>query len=58
VDETVLWLELIGESGIVKASKLMALIKEAGEIKAMTVASIKTLRKGATNRQSAIVNRQ
>ena len=58
VDETMLWLELIGEAGIVKVPKLAALIKEAGEIKAMTVASIKTLRKSAANRQSAIVNRQ
>jgi len=31
-DETVLWLELLGESGLVKASRLRALVDEANEL--------------------------
>jgi four helix bundle protein len=44
-DETVFWLELIEESGIVSKERLIALRKEANEILAMVVASIKTARK-------------
>ncbi len=43
-DETIYWLELLVEAKIVPASQVIALIKEANEIVAMTVASIKTLR--------------
>ena len=41
-DESLYWLELLTESGIVKSSSLVGLTKEADELVAMTVASIKT----------------
>ncbi|MBI3240852.1 MAG: four helix bundle protein [Chloroflexi bacterium] len=43
-DETIYWLELLVESGIIAIERASPLTKEAGEILAMTVASIKTLR--------------
>jgi four helix bundle protein len=45
LDETLLWLELLVESGIVKEAKLTALHAEAEELLKITVASIKTLKK-------------
>jgi len=44
-DETVFWLELIVESGMLPESRTRMISKEANEILAMTVASLKTLRK-------------
>ncbi len=44
-DETVYWLELLVESGLVPGKKLQPLIDETNEILAMTVASIKTLKR-------------
>ena len=44
-DETGYWLELLIEAGIVPQSQLADLLKETNEIVAMTVASIKTLRR-------------
>jgi len=43
-DETVYWLELLSEAGLVPESTVIPLAAEANEILAMTVASIKTLR--------------
>jgi four helix bundle protein len=43
-DETVFWMELIAESGMLTEAHVRSIRKEAGEILAMTVASIKTLR--------------
>ena len=43
-DETVYWLELLFEAGLADQSETEALMKDANEIVAMTVASIKTLR--------------
>jgi len=43
-DETVYWLELLGESRLVPSTRLSWLLKETNELVAMTVASIKTLR--------------
>jgi four helix bundle protein len=53
-DECCYWLDLLGDSGIVPADRLADLAKEADEITAMTVASIKTLRakSSAANRES------
>lgn len=51
-DETLFWLELLVESGLMPEARLADLMQEADEILAMTVASIKTLR----NRKSPIVN--
>jgi four helix bundle protein len=44
VDETVLWLELMTESGIVEAEKTQALLKEANELTAIFAASQRTAR--------------
>lgn len=41
-DETALWLELLGESGIVPARKLSALLQEANDLTAIMAASRKT----------------
>jgi four helix bundle protein len=43
-DESIYWMELLVESHIVSAERVSPLIKEANEILAMTVASIRTLR--------------
>ncbi len=43
-DESIYWMELLVESGVVPADRVVALIKEANELLAMTVSSIKTLR--------------
>lgn len=42
LDETLLWLELLVESGIVPADKMSDLHQEADELLRMTVAAIKT----------------
>ena len=44
-DETLFWLELLEESDLVLAAKLMAIKQEADELIAITVASIKTARR-------------
>jgi four helix bundle protein len=44
-DETIHWLEILAEAGIVPKSKLSDLKRETDEVLAMVVASIKTLRK-------------
>ncbi len=41
-DESIYWLELLVDSGIVTAQKAAPLIKEAGELLAITVSSIRT----------------
>lgn len=43
-DESVYWLEMLSESGMVPAAATEPLRKEGSEIVAMTTASIKTLR--------------
>ena len=44
-DESVYWMELLVEAGIVKADRLESLMKEGNEILAITVASINTAKK-------------
>jgi four helix bundle protein len=44
-DESVYWLELLVDANVVTAKKVEALIAEGRELVAMTVASIKTLRR-------------
>jgi len=46
-DETLYWLELLIEADIMPEAKLEALMTETDEIIAMTVASMKTLRRSA-----------
>ncbi len=43
-DETIYWLELLRNSKIAPSAKVSWLLKEADELVAMTVASIRTLR--------------
>src|SRR5687767_5147398 len=43
-DESLYWMEVLIESGIISEAKLSSLMSEINEIAAMTVASIKTLR--------------
>ncbi len=49
-DESLYWIELLIESGIENNMRMDALMKEAGELLAITVASIKTARKGKNNK--------
>ena len=44
-DESGYWIELLVESGLVKAALVQSLLDEAGELTAITVASIKTSRR-------------
>jgi len=48
-DETVFWLELLSDTGIVSAGKLELLLKEANELLAICAASLRTAKhhKGA-----------
>jgi len=64
-DESIFWMELLTESGLVSAQQLNDLMTEANEILAITVASITTARKRTKNwarydfiPQSAIRNPQ
>ena len=53
-DEAMYWIELIGDSDMLPKSRLAPLYQELGEILAMIVASIKTLRRN--NPKSKIKN--
>lgn len=53
-DESLYWMELLIESGLVPADKLTSLMSEINEIVAMTVASIKTLRSNTISSKSKI----
>ncbi len=53
-DETLYWMELLVESGLVPPHKLGNLMKETNEIVSMLVASLKTLR--SKSQQSRIYN--
>lgn len=44
-DESLYWMELLVEAGIMESKKLEPLMKEANELLAITVASIKTAKK-------------
>jgi TIGR02436 family protein len=55
-DESLFWMELLAENGLVKLSRLSALMKEADEILAIIVSSAKTARHSG-DRKSHIVNR-
>src|SRR5713226_1355632 len=53
-DESLYWMELLIDSGTVTAKRLSSLMKEIEEILAMTVASIRTMRR--KNPKSKIQN--
>lgn len=56
VDESAFWLELIGDHGLMTATKVAPLQQEAGELTAIMVASRRTL--SARNQKSRIENRK
>ena len=45
IDESLYWMELIVESKLVKRERLKLLMQEAEEIRAMTIASLRTARR-------------
>ena len=53
-DESAFWLELVGDHGVMSATSLTPLLREAGELTAIMVASRRTLQTGA--RKSKIEN--
>ncbi|MBT5904042.1 MAG: four helix bundle protein [Opitutaceae bacterium] len=53
-DESCFWLEMLGDSELLPAPKLQPLRKEADELTAIVVASIKTARINAKNPKSQI----
>ena len=64
-DEALYWLELVNESGLIKAERLNGLLREANELLAIVSASRKTAKASSrkksasltiVNRQSSIVN--
>lgn len=61
-DESVYWMELLVESGLVEGTQIPELMQEADEIIAMTVASISTIQRrnggSPSNRKSKIENRK
>ena len=56
-DESMYWLELIGESNIISQDRLSGLIAEFNEIVAMVVSSQKTLQ-NRSDAKSKIQNRE
>jgi four helix bundle protein len=54
LDETMFWMELLVESNILKSKLVDSLLKEANELLAITVASIKTTRANRFFPQSSI----
>jgi four helix bundle protein len=57
-DESLYWMELLVEAGIEVNIKMEALMREAGELLAITVASIKTARKSKNlNRRGTNIGR-
>jgi hypothetical protein len=59
-DESVFWLELLGETGIIAQGRLRELLKEANELTAIFTATRQTSRNGGrsqiTNHKSQITN--
>lgn len=60
-DEALYWLELVNESGLIKAERLGGLLREANELLAIVSASRKTAKASGRKKHGAplaIVNRQ
>ncbi len=53
-DESMLWLELIVDAGLLPASRVAALLAEADALTAITVKSIRTARARSANPQPAL----
>jgi four helix bundle protein len=56
-DETLFWLELLIESGMMPATRLVALTTETNEITAMVIASLKTLRAKSYKPQNSSIRK-
>jgi four helix bundle protein len=48
LEETIYWLELLSDSGIIKTGRLSELLKEADELTAILVTSVKTIKSRRT----------
>jgi four helix bundle protein len=57
-DETIYWMELLVDAGIVKRSRIAELLDEANQILSIVISSIKTAKGIRTNPQSAISNQK
>jgi four helix bundle protein len=59
-DESLFWMEILVEAGLVKLARLSKLMGEGNALLALTVSSAKTARSSNSrvNRQSSIVNRR
>jgi|SRR5579862_4391478 len=61
-DETLYWLELLKESGLIKADRLVELFKESNELLAISISSRKTSKQPTKAKgvqpSTSIVNRQ
>ncbi len=55
-DETVYWMELLIDAGIVKRARIAELLDEANQILSIVISSIKTAKGAGGNPQSAIRN--
>lgn len=55
-DETLYWMQMLIDAGIIKISRLTQLMNEANEIIAIVVSSIKTVRSRASSPQSGVRN--
>ena len=53
LEETRYWIELLSDSGIVKTERLSDLKKEADELTAILVASVKTIKSGRKNNDTS-----
>ena len=53
-DESVYWMELLNESGIIQKSEVEALLGESNQIVAMVVASINTAKRGNNSRSRPV----
>jgi len=57
-DETIYWMELLADAGIVKRSRIAELLDEANQILSIVISSIKTAKGIRGNPQSAIRNQK
>jgi four helix bundle protein len=57
-DETIYWMELLVDAGIVKQSRITELLDEANQILSIVISSIKTAKGIRPNPQSAISNQK
>jgi four helix bundle protein len=57
-DEAIYWMELLVDAGVASRDRVSVLLKEANELVAMTVASIKTLRsRERANAQQGVISK-